>query len=296
MRKKPMKNAENSARKRAAALVAASLALALAGPPAARAQDVPAALPAPTYADLADLANGATLVVKAKIRRQSALDAAQSPFLRQGWVRLYLEADTEALLTGKAPIGESLRYLADVPLGPNGKAPNLKQQDVLLFALPVPGRTDELQLVTNEAQVLATPQVEAQARAIVGEFAAPDAPPQITGVRDVFSVAGNLAGESETQIFLQTEKDQPVSLSVIRRPGMMPEWGVSWTDLVDEAAHPPQPDTLAWYRLACFLPAQLPAKANVGDTGDNQARAAQDYALVIEQLGACPRNPHQGKL
>lgn len=296
MREKPMKNAENRAPRGAVMAVAAGLALIVVGAPPARAQDAATALPAPTYADLADLANGATLVVKAKIRRQSTLDAAQSPFLRQGWVRLYLQADTEALLAGKASIGESLRYLADVPLDPNGKAPNLKQQEVLLFALPVAGNPDQLQLVTNEAQVLATPEIEARAKAIATEFAAPDVPPQVTGVRDVFSVAGNLAGESETQIFLQTDKDQPVSLNVIRRPGMMPEWGVSWTDLVDEAAHPPQPNTLAWYRLACFLPAKLPAKANLGDAGDSQARAAQDYALVVEQLGACPRNLHQGKL
>jgi hypothetical protein len=291
-----MKIAENMAWKRALGALAAASFATLAGTPPALAQDEPQALPAPTYADIADLADGANLVVKARIRRQSALDPARSPFLRAGWVRLYLQADTEALVTGKAPQGESLRYLADAPLDAEGKPPRLKGEDVLLFALPVPGHPDELQLVTNEAQILATPDAEAQTRAILGELTSPDAPPKITGVRDVFSVAGNLAGESETQIFLQTAGGEPVSLSVVRRPGMAPEWGVSWTDLVDEAAHPPARNTLAWYRLACFLPPELPARAARSDSPGDSARAAQDYALVLEQLGACPRTLHQGKL
>lgn len=291
-----MKSTENTAKRPAIAVLAAALALAFWSPPPAHAQDGASPLPPPTYADLADLADGAKLVVKAQIRRQSVLDPAQSPFLRPGWVRLFVEADTQALLSGKSPIGESLRYLVDVPLDANGKVPRLKKQEVLLFALPVPGMPDDLQLVTNEAQVIATPEVEAQAKAILGELASPGVPPRIVGVRDVFSVAGNLVGESETQIFIETAGDQPVSLNVIRRPGMAPRWGVSWTDLVDEAAKPPQPDTLAWYRLACFLPAKLPAKNNLGESPDAKARAAQDYALIVEQLGACPRTLHQGKL
>lgn len=291
-----MKTAENKAWKLPLAALAATCWAALAGAPQAAAQDTAQVLPEPTYADIADLADGANLVVKARIRKQSALDPARAPFVRAGWTRLYLEADTEALLTGKAPLGESLRYLADAPLAADGKAPSLKKQEVLLFALPVPNHPDELQLVTNEAQIPATPETEAAARAILGELVSPGAPPRITGVRDVFSVAGNLAGESETQIFLQTATDQPVSLSVIRRPGMAPEWGVSWTDLVDEAAHPPAHNTLAWYRLACFLPAKLPARANRTDSAADSARAADDYALVMQQLGACPRNLHQGKL
>lgn len=276
--------------------LAAGLALAVANPSSASAQDGAGMFPMPTYADLVDMADGANLVVKAKIRSQAPVDPAHSPFLRPGWVRLYVEAQPEARLTGRAPIGESLSYLVDVPLDADGKAPKLKKQEVLLFALPVPGRPDQLQLVTNEAQVAATPAVEAQVRTILGELAAPDARPRVTGVGDAFSVAGNLAGESETQIFLHTATGQPISLSVVHRPNMAPEWGVSWTDLVDESAHPPKRDTLAWYRLACFLPPTLPDRSNIADSPEARMRAAQDYALVIQGLGACPRNLHQGKL
>ena len=51
----------------------------------------------------------------------------------------------------------------------------------------------------------------------------------------------------------------------------------------------PARDTLAWYRLACFLPAALPASANTSPDDDDRAAAVQDYAYVRAQLGACPR-------
>ena len=118
---------------------------------------------------------------------------------------------------------------------------------------------------------------------------APDAPPRITSVRDALSVDGNLVGESETQFFLNTEKDGPVSLSVLRRPNMAPRWGVSWTEIVDQSAIAPRPDTLEWYRLACSLPAELPGQANLSRDPAARARTAQDYAFVLRQLGECRR-------
>jgi hypothetical protein len=81
----------------------------------------------------------------------------------------------------------------------------------------------------------------------------------VTGIRDVMSVPGNLAGESETQLFLDTATGDPVSLSVVRRPGMQPTWGVSWSEIVDQSARPPAPQTVAWYR-----PRLLPARATPG--------------------------------
>ncbi len=242
------------------------------------------------YADLADLAIAAELVIKAEIRKQATLSPERSPSLRPGWARLYIEAQTQALIAGNAPIGESLKYLVDVPLDANGKVPKLKKQSVLLFARSVPGRPGELQLVDVDAQIPADPQTEARTRAILTELASPDAPPQIKGVNDAISVAGNLAGESETQVFLDAEDGASVALSVIRRPGMPPEWGVSWTELVDQSAQAPQHGTLEWYRLACFLPDSLPPEAILSRDGASRVRAAQDYRLVKDELGQCTRN------
>ena len=104
------------------------------------------------------------------------------------------------------------------------------------------------------------------------------------------SVEGNLAGESETQLFLKTKGSDVAALSIVRRPGMAPQWGVSWTELVDQSARPPAPDTLAWYRLACFLPDSLPQDAILSQDSASRIRAFQDYRFVMQRLGPCPRN------
>ena len=243
----------------------------------------------PTYADLASLADGAPLVVRAQIRRQTTLAPERARNLAPGHARLYIEARTQALLSGNVPVGEELRYLVDVPLDARGKVPKLKKREVLLFARPVPGRPGELQLMEPRAQLLATPELESRLRPILAEFARTDVPPAITGVRDALSIEGTLVGESETQIFLETPDGAPASLTIVRRPNQPARWGASFGEIVDQSARPPQPQTLAWYRLACGLPDRLPITASLSDDPQDQARAARDYALVREQLGECRR-------
>lgn len=255
-------------------------------PPAAA---QPAVKPGPSYAALATLADGAPLAVRAKIKNQIAIPAERAPGLKPGHARLYIEAQTMALIAGQTALPESLRYLVDVPLDAKGKPPKLKKQEVILFARPVAGRPGELQLTAPTAQLPWSAALEARLRPILTAFVAADAPPRVTGVRDVLSSVGNLAGESETQIFLTTARGEPAALTVVRRPGMTPRWGVSWTELVDQAAQPAAPETIAWYRLACTLPATLPANASLSSDPADRARAAQDYRFVIEQLGSCNR-------
>jgi hypothetical protein len=137
--------------------------------------------------------------------------------------------------------------------------------------------------------MLTEPAIEARLRDVLVQLAAPERPPEITGVRDALAVEGNLSGESETQLFLATSNGDPVSLNVVRRPNMTPEWGVSWSELVDQSAQPPQKDTLEWYRLACFLPQQLPPGAILSTAGAARVLAANDYRYVLEQLGPCAR-------
>lgn len=245
--------------------------------------------PLATYADFAGLAEQADVVVLVEVRDQAVVDPARAPGLAFGQARLYIEARTQALLAGRSALGESLSYLADVPLDAKGKAPKLRKQRFILFADSVAGRPGTLRLVDPAAQVPATPETETLARTVIAAFAAPDAPPPVTGIRDVMSVAGNLTGESETQLFLQTATGVPVSLSVIRRPGMVPHWGVSWSEIVDQSARPPRPETVEWYRLACFLPPQLPRDAFLQDDRAARARAEADYRFILDQLGGCPR-------
>ena len=244
----------------------------------------------PTYADLVDLADDTPLVIRAEIRDQATVPAERAPGLEPGMARLYVEAETLALIAGDVPLGESLKYLVDVPLDSRGKVPKLKRSEVLLFGRPVAGRPSEIQLVRTDAQLAWSPVLEQRLRPILAELAGADAPPRVTGVSDALSVAGNLAGESETQFFLATGSGRPASISVVRRPGMDPAWGVSWTEIVDRAASQPARDTLRWYRLACSLPASLPATANLAESPLDRERAANDYRLVRDALGPCPRS------
>ena len=114
-------------------------------------------------------------------------------------------------------------------------------------------------------------------------------PPIITGIRDALAVPGTLVGESETQIFLETEDRSPVSVTVLRRPGQPPAWGVSWGEIIDSSARAPRPETLRWYRMACALPDSLPSAANLARDPGSRRLAATDYGYVINALGPCTR-------
>ena len=271
-----------------AALLAGSLAFGIAAAP------LPPAGPPVSYADLADLADAAELVVHVQVAKQIPLPPERATNVAPGLTRLYIEARTQALLAGKAPLGESVRYLVDVPLDAKGRVPKLKKQEFLLFARAVPGRPGELQLIDPTAQLAFDARTADRTRQVLTELAAADAPPAITGVRDALAVPGTLVGESETQIFLATDSGDPVSLTVVRRPGMAPVWGVSYSEIVDQAARPPEQGTLAWYRLACFLPRELPRGANLAQDSASRSRAAADYTFVLQQLGPCPRTLARG--
>lgn len=241
-----------------------------------------------SYADLAGLADSAELVVRVQVRKVTRLKPEQAPGLKPGQARVLIEARTTALLFGPA-MGEAVRYLADVPLDAKGKLPKLAKAQMLLFARSVAGRPGELRLVDGGAQIVWTASVEVRVRKILAELLSPDAAPRIKALREVLFVPGNLAGEGETQLFLQTESSAPVSLSVIRRPGMERTWGVSLSEIVDQAARPPMRDTLTWYRLACFLPRSVPASAALSGSAAEHRAAEEDYAFVLRELGECRR-------
>ncbi len=243
----------------------------------------------PAYADLADLADSAPLVVRAELRKLAPLDAARARSVRPGHARYYVEAKTQALISGSAPLGEALTWLVDLPLDAKGKPPALKKKSVVIFARTVPGRPGELQLVAPDAQFLWEPAMDARLRAILTELLGAGAPPRVTGVREAIYVPGNLAGEGETQLFLSTAKDDPAAITVIHQPGQPPSWSASFSELLNDSGRPPQPETLAWYRLACFLPPALPPGSNVSSTPEDRAVAEADYRLVKAQLGPCGR-------
>jgi hypothetical protein len=62
---------------------------------------------------------------------------------------------------------------------------------------------------------------------------------------------------------------------------------VALTELVDDSAAPPKPETLLWYRLACGLPEKLPDTAVAGQSDTDADAARADYQVVLNGLGPC---------
>jgi hypothetical protein len=248
------------------------------------------AAPQLSYADLADLALPAPVVAHLRIRGADALHADEAPGLAPGFRRFLVQAEIVALIRGDGGLPPQVSYLVDLPNDSRGHAARLRRRDeVLLLARRVPNRPAELRLVAPDAQLPYTPAAAERLRTILGDATAAGAPPRITGIGRAFHVPGSLPGESETQIFLQTEDGRPISLSILRRPGERPRWSVALSEIVDEAAAPPAPDTLLWYRLACTLPRLLPPPSLSEASPDEAQAIAADYRLVIEGLGRCVR-------
>lgn len=244
-----------------------------------------------SYADLADLVTTSPVVASATIIDAIRIKGAQAANVPQGKLRFYVEAKVVALIRGDGGLSTTVSYVVDVPADSRGKAPKLKRAQVLLFARRVPGRATELQLTAPDAQFGWTAELEQRTRAIVKASLQPDAPPTVTRIGSAFHVAGTLPGEGETQIFIQTATNRPISLSILTRPNQPKKWGVSLGEIVDESAVAPEPDTLLWYRLACGLPRSLPDQAlREGGDPETAAAAQEDYRFVLEQLGRCTRN------
>lgn len=238
------------------------------------------------YADLADLFAESPLALRVRIDRATALKGAAMP---AGRTRFYLEGTVIALIRGTQGIAPRVAWVVDLPRDSRGRLPRLRKTEVLLAALPVANRPGEIRLAAPDAQLPWGATLEARVRAIAAAAVAPGAPPAITGITSAFHSAGTVIGEGETQIFLSTVNKAPVSLTVLSRPGQARRWAFAQSEIVDDAAEPPARETLAWYRLACFLPSSLPEAAVAELSAADRDAARADYAFVIEAMGPCPR-------
>jgi hypothetical protein len=243
-----------------------------------------------SYADLADLALAAPVAAQVRLTSFVQIKGENAAAVPEGFARFYVEADIVALIRSAEPIPARVNYLLDLPRDTRGKAPKLRKgSEYLLFAAPVRGRPDSLQLIARDAHLPVAAGPAAEVRAILNEANSPSAPPRITGIGRAFHVPGSLPGEGETQIFLQTADRRPVSLGVLRRPGEQPRWSVALSEIVDEAAAAPKPNSLLWYRLACSLPRALPSESLAESEAEDARAATADYRFILDQLGACVR-------
>lgn len=249
-----------------------------------------------SYADIADLATIAPMVVHGRIYKAVALKPEQAPGLKAGQARLYIEADVVGLIRGTGPLAARINYLVDLPLDAKGKAPKLKKkQPVLIFARPVAGatagssNTASVRLISPDAQLPWDAATDAQLRGILTELVKPGAPPAITGIANGFHVPGTLPGEGETQLFLDTKTGEPVSITILTSADGSRRWAAAFGEIVDGSAAVPARDTLAWYRLACGLPRTLPLAKLGGTAPEDRKKAASDYGVVLGALGECTR-------
>ena len=242
-----------------------------------------------SYADVADLALGAPVAAHVTLRRAVPLRPQEAVGVAPGHSRFFIEADVTALIRGEPGTPTQVRYLADFPNDARGRpARPQRGSQWLVFARQVRGRPGELQLTAPDANLAFDAATAASTREIIRSDLEGDAPPPIAGIGRAFHVPGSLPGSGETQIFLQTARSQPISITVRREAQAQPRWFVSLSEFVDAGASQPQAGTLLWYRLACFLPARLPA-ASFADAREHAQAIQADYQLVRQGLGPCPR-------
>jgi len=242
-----------------------------------------------SYADLADLTLTAQVAAGVTVVKADRLKGELAPNLAAGHARFLIEAQTGMLLRGADGLSGTVTYIADVALDAKNKPPKLKKARFILLANRVPGRPQELRLTSPYSQLDWTQTTESTLRSILTEATAATTPPLVTGIGNAFHVPGAIPGESESQIFLTTADNRPISLSVLRRPGEQPQWAVALGEMVDDSARAPAKDTMLWYRLACFLPPRLPGKSVAALSATNAEAVRVDYRYVLEQLGPCGR-------
>ncbi len=241
------------------------------------------------YSDLTDLALAAQVSAVVTVHDAIHLKDADAAGVAPGFARFYVEGDVSTLIAGAGGLPAAVSWVADVPMTSANRLPKLKKLKLILLARTIPQKPGVLQLVAKSAQLPWSPELEQRLRAILAEANSASAPPVVTGIGHAFHVAGSIPGEGETQLFLKTADNRPVSISVQRHPGEDPRWSVSLGEIVDDAAAAPQRDTLLWYRLACALPPSLPADAVADQAADDAQAAEADYKLVLDGLGACGR-------
>ena len=261
----------------AAPRVAALLALILAPPLRAD----------PSFADLAGLTVAAPVIVQATVARGERIADRDSPGLAPGYARLLITVAVDKAIVAPGAIPAELSWLWDVPLDARGKIAKRKSSAVMAW-LVVPDPNGKTRLAGPHAQQPWTPALDARVRALAVE-AQSGGVPALSGVTNGFRADGTVAGESESQFFLAATTGRSMTMVVTTRPGMPRRVAVARGDVIDESAAAVLPGTLLWYRLACTLPAQLPANA-----GGTDAALAADWAAAIASLGPCDRRRTNG--
>ncbi|MEH6662199.1 MAG: hypothetical protein V7679_11180, partial [Parasphingorhabdus sp.] len=183
------------------------------------------------YADIADLSADTSIIAHVTVKNAIKVAPERAPNAPAGTQRFYIIASTNALIRGDGGVGETIRYVIDLPLDARGRAPKIKKKPFIIFGRRAPGG-DNVQLVAKDAQIAWTPSREQRVRSLVRELVAYDAPPAISRIASAFHVPGTIIGEGETQIFMETDNGSPISITVLKRAGQQKFWAVSLGEIV----------------------------------------------------------------
>ena len=242
-----------------------------------------------SYADVADMVTLSDLVIVARIKKLKGVRSESGKATEKEKRYLLANARVDSLIRGDKGVPPIVDFLAVQNDGTDGSPFRLRKGEKVIIFARNGSKPGEVQLVSRYSVMPMTEELDIMSRAIATEAARVGAPPRILSVGDAFHIAGTIAGEGETQIFLKTETGAPVSLSIIHRPGQPARWGVSLGEIIDDTAVPPKRNTLLWYRLACGLPDSLPYAATADLAPSDAKAAARDYGFVLESLGSCGR-------
>ena len=239
---------------------------------------------APSYADLADLTLAAPVIVRAKITGSEKINIKDSISLAPHRARLLITASVDAALTAPGSVPPTLSWLWDAPPDARGKPPKPKGETVLAW-LDAPAADGKTRLIAGNGQKPWDEAMEARVRSIATE-ARSGSIPAINGVSNGFRADGTIPGESESQFFLTSANGQRLTMVVITKPGEPRRVAIARGDLIDESAAVVRPETLMRYRLACYLPNDLPLNA-----GGKDSALAADWHAALASLGPCGRTP-----
>jgi hypothetical protein len=234
------------------------------------------------YADLADLTLAAPVIVRATITRTQRISPRDAPGLAAGKARLLVTATVDAALVAPGTVPATMQWLWDAPLDSRGKPPKPKNEPVLAW-VAAPDALGNTRLVGGAGQRPWDVDVEAMVRKIATD-ARSGTVPSFTGVTNGFHVDGTVRGESESQFFLKTAAGNSVTMVVTTRPGQPRRVAIARGDVIDESATVVRPDTFLKYRLACFLPKNLPPSA-----GDGNPALDADWRAALIAIGPCGR-------
>jgi hypothetical protein len=258
---------------------------------AATTKVVPAPLPPPTYAELARLTVENPVVVRAEVRRQSVakVAAGEAP-LPPGHIRLLLQARVTGVLAAAAAVPETITIIWQGPSLAKGKAPRFVKRQGLFFLSAARDR-DDLFGLASAANILPSDAVlESRVKSIAAEARGPQYRDlRLTGISEAFSQPDEPPYARRTVFFLTTRSGKPVSL-YLRAHGDDPQRDLvlfTTSDFIANVA-PVQPETLAWFFLACALPRTLPPAVLAAQPSEADASyLAADFERVFAKLGTC---------